>query len=368
MIKMCNFGRTPKALTEDIRAAVSRVLDSEAYILGNEVTGFERQWAHKCGVDFGIGVGNGMDAIELALRAIGVGVADEVIVPSMTAFASALAITRAGATAVFADIMPSSGLMSIESAQRCLSKRTKAIVLVHLYGQVRDMPEWIALCRDHRIELIEDCAQAHLACLDGRVAGNFGVAGAFSFYPTKNLGAVGDAGMIVTGDVELARQAASFRNYGQSARYQHDVLGANSRLDEIQAAILQAKLKWLPQMTERRRAIAATYDLGLKSPHFRLLVKPQQSSAHVYHQYVITSAYRDQLRHFLAKRQIETLIHYPRVLNQQLPYANARKDPLGVVNAEKHAATCLSLPCDPWLTTSEVEHVVGALNDFIPAR
>jgi dTDP-4-amino-4,6-dideoxygalactose transaminase len=368
MIKMNNFVRMPTALSEDIHAAVSRVLNSESYILGNEVTRFEQQWAHTCGVDFGIGVGNGMDAIELALRAIGVAAGDEVIVPSMTAFASALAITRAGATPVFADIVPSSGLMSVESALRCLSKRTKVIVLVHLYGQVRDMPEWMALCRDHRIELIEDCAQAHLACLDGRVAGNFGIAAAFSFYPTKNLGAVGDAGMIVTGSAEIAKQAASLRNYGQSARYQHDVLGANSRLDEIQAAILQAKLKWLPQMTDRRRTIAATYDLGLKSPYFRLLLKPTQSSAHVYHQYVITSPYRDQLRHFLSERQIETLIHYPRVLNQQLPYAHARKDPLGVVNAEKHAATCLSLPCDPWLTTSEVGHVVSALNDFTPAR
>jgi dTDP-4-amino-4,6-dideoxygalactose transaminase len=367
MIKMCNFGRTPKGLSEDVRAAVSRVLDSETHILGNEVTRFEQEWAGACGKEFGVGVGNGMDAIELSLRAIGVGQGDEVVVPSMTAFASALAITRAGATPVFADIEPSSALMSLHSARRCLSKRTKAIVLVHLYGQVRDMSEWIALCRDNQIELIEDCAQAHLACLNGRVAGSFGIASAFSFYPTKNLGAVGDAGMIVAGCAELARRAARLRNYGQSARYQHDVLGVNSRLDEIQAAILQAKLKWLPQMTDRRRAIAARYDFGITSPYITLLTKPAETAAHVYHQYVITSPYRDELRHFLAERKIETLIHYPQVLSRQLPYEHAQRDPLGVVHAERHAATCLSLPCDPWLTTSEVDHVVCALNDFVPA-
>ena len=366
MIKMANFRRMPSAMSEDIRVAVSRVLDSEAYILSNEVTRFEQEWASACGKDFGIGVGNGMDAIELSLRAIGIGPGDEVIVPAMTAFASALAITRAGATPVFADIEPSSALMSVHSVRRCLSKRTRAIVLVHLYGLLRDMSEWIALCRDNEIELIEDCAQAHLACLNGRVAGSFGIAAAFSFYPTKNLGAVGDAGMIVAGCAELAKRAARLRNYGQSDRYQHDVLGVNSRLDEIQAAILQAKLRWLPQMTDRRRTIAARYDFGIASPYVNLLTKPAEKTAHVYHQYVITSPYRDQMRHFLAERQIETLIHYPRVLSQQLPYEHAQRDPLGVVHAERHAATCLSLPCDPWLTSSEVNHVINAINEFSP--
>ncbi len=233
MILMNDFKAEPQEMREAMIDAARKVVESGWYVLGNEVASFERQWAEVCGVAHGVGVANGMDAIEIALRALDIGPGDEVITTPMTAFATVLAIIRSGAIPVLADIDPDTAILSRESVMRCLSSKTKAVVLVHLYGQIRQMPDWQALCEEHGIHLVEDCAQAHLAELQGRVAGSFGVIGAYSFYPTKNLGAVGDAGMLVTADASIAEKAQRLRNYGQSQRYHHPVRGMNSRLDEI---------------------------------------------------------------------------------------------------------------------------------------
>ncbi len=357
-----------KAESLEIRAAmldaIRRVLDSGWYILGKEVKAFERQWAEICGVSYGVGVGNGMDAIEVALRAAGIGPGHEVITTSMTAFASVLAILRAGATPVLADIDPNTGLLSRDSVKRCLSINTKAIVLVHLYGQVRDMAAWQIFCKEYGIALIEDCAQAHLATWRGQVAGSFGLAGAYSFYPTKNHGAVGDAGILVCQDSAFAEQAGRLRNYGQSERYYHPELGMNSRLDEIQAAILAARLPWLTSFTERRSEIAQFYHKDIKHPKIKKLALPEESMSHVYHLYVITSPDRVALIQHLQHQDIQTLIHYPVPVHQQKSCLSIRRDPAGLPACERHAAECLSLPCHPQMTDDDVGRVIDAVNTW----
>ncbi len=364
MILMNDFKAEPPELREAMLDAVRRVLESGWFVLGGEVSSFEQQWAAACGVAYGVGVGNGMDAIEIALRALDIGAGDEVITTPMTAFPTVLAILRAGATPVLADINPQTALLSIESAARCITPRTKAVVLVHLYGQVRAMDGWTEFCRKHDIYLIEDCAQAHLASLHGKVAGSFGVAGAYSFYPTKNLGAPGDAGMLVTQDEALAQRAGCLRNYGQRERYHHPELGMNSRLDEIHAAMLAQRMKYLSEFTERRRQIAYLYRTGIRNPLVRLLVDSEETLAHVYHLFVVTCEQRDSLQIHLQKHQVQSLIHYPIPIHIQEPCHKIARDPLGLVNSEHHAATCLSLPCHPQMTDKDVAVVVSAVNSF----
>jgi dTDP-4-amino-4,6-dideoxygalactose transaminase len=303
------------------------VLESGWYVLGNEVAAFEKQWASACGVAHAVGVGNGMDAIEIALRALDIGPGDEVITTPMTAFATVLAIIRAGATPVLADIDPHTALLSIQSTERCITSSTRAVVLVHLYGQMRNMDAWSALCAKRGITLVEDCAQAHLATWHGKVAGSFGAAGAYSFYPTKNLGAPGDAGMLVTGTEALAQRAGRLRNYGQSVRYHHPELGMNSRLDEIQAAMLFERLKWLPDFTERRRQIAGSYQKGIRNPLVLLLDTPEEPSAHVFHLFVVTCKERAQLQAHLQQHQVQSLIHYPVPIHKQPPCLDIARDP-----------------------------------------
>jgi dTDP-4-amino-4,6-dideoxygalactose transaminase len=364
MILMNDFKAEPSELRDAMLEAARRVLESGWYVLGNEVVEFEQQWSKACGVAHGIGVGNGMDAIEIALRALDIGPGDEVITTPMTAFATVLAILRAGATPVLADIDPQTALMSIESAGRCVTSRTKAVLLVHLYGQVRAMDAWTAFCDKHSIQLVEDCAQSHLACLNGKVAGSFGVAGAYSFYPTKNLGAAGDAGMLVTSDEGMASLAGQLRNYGQSVRYHHPELGMNSRLDEMHAAMLAERLKWLPKFTERRRHIAESYRSEIYNSQVQLLVKPEDSLAHAYHLFVVISDQRDALQAHLLKHQVQSLIHYPIPIHEQEPCKTITRDPLGLTNSEQHAATCLSVPCHPQMSDADVAAVILAMNSF----
>lgn len=364
MILMNDFRAEPPELREAMLGAVRRVLESGWYVLGNEVVAFEKQWASTCGVAHAAGVGNGMDAIEIALRALDIGLGDEVITTPMTAFATVLAIIRAGATPMLADIDPQTALLSIESAARCITPKTKAVVLVHLYGQIRSMDAWSALCGKHGITLVEDCAQAHLATWHGKVAGSFGAAGAYSFYPTKNLGAPGDAGMLVTDDEALVQRAGRLRNYGQSVRYHHPELGMNSRLDEIQAAMLSERLKWLSEFTKRRRQIAGAYHAGIKNPFVRLLAFPEESSAHVYHLFVVTCERRDELQAYLQQHQVQSFIHYPVPIHKQQPCSDIARDPHGLGNSERHAAMCLSLPCHPQMTDNDIETVISVVNSF----
>ncbi len=364
MILMNDFKAETVALRESMLDATRRVLDSGWYVLGNEVLAFEQLWATACSVAYGVGVGNGMDAIEIALRALDIGPGDEVITTPMTAFATVLAIIRSGATPVLADIDPRTALLSIDSAARCVSKNTKAVLLVHLYGQVRSMVAWQSFCEGAGIKLIEDCAQAHLATLNGKVAGSFGVAGAYSFYPTKNLGAAGDAGMLVTGDELLANRAKCLRNYGQSVRYHHPEIGMNSRLDELHAAMLSERLKWLPEFTGRRRQIAALYRSGIQNAAIGQLVSPEADSAHVYHLYVITCEQRDALQAHLHERGVQSLIHYPVPVHYQAPCRDIKMDAMGLHASELHADTCLSLPCHPQMSDDDIMQVIDAVNLF----
>jgi dTDP-4-amino-4,6-dideoxygalactose transaminase len=364
MILMNDFRAEPPVLRAAMSAAAARVFESGWYVLGPELERFEAQWAARCGVPHAVGVGNGMDAIEIALRAQDIGPGDEVVTTPMTAFATVLAILHAGATPVLADIDPDTALLSRESAARCVSSRTRAVLLVHLYGQVRDMDEWGAWCDARGVALIEDCAQAHLASWGGRVAGAFGVAGAYSFYPTKNLGAIGDGGILVTRDAALAKRAATLRNYGQSERYHHPEAGLNSRLDELQAAILAERLRWLDGFTARRREIAAAYRAGLNHPQVTLLAEPQEATAHVHHLFVVRTSARDALQVHLAANGVQSLIHYPVPVHRQEPCLNLRRDPVGLLHAETHAANCLSLPCHPQLTDVQVAAVIDAVNSF----
>lgn len=364
MILMNDFKAEPAEMRQAMLEAAQRVLESGWYVLGNEVVAFEKQWAQRCGVSHGIGVANGMDAIEIALRTLGIGVGDEVITTPMTAFASVLAILRSGATPVLADIDADTGLLSIESVRRCLSNKTKAVVLVHLYGQVRSMSAWVELCKQHKIELIEDCAQAHLATWQGGVAGSFGAAGAYSFYPTKNLGAPGDAGMLVTRCAEVAERAAQLRNYGQSVRYHHPVLGMNSRMDEIHAAMLSERLKWLGLFTQRRINISAAYRLGIYNQEVSQLAEPEHEGAHVYHLYVVRSPKRDAMQAHLLANGVQALIHYPVPIHMQKPCKDIRRDPIGLSRSDIHAAECLSIPCHPQMSDEDVEHVIQAVNSF----
>ena len=364
MILMNDFKAEPPEIREAMLQATSRVLESGWYVLGNEVKQFEEKWSRVCGVSHGIGVGNGMDAIEIALLGLSIGPGDEVITTPMTAFATILAIIRSGAKPVLADIDSETALLSTESVRRCLSTKTKAVVLVHLYGQLRHMDEWVNFCEENEIILIEDCAQAHQATWQGKVAGNFGQAGAYSFYPTKNLGAVGDAGMIITNHSALAIKARQFRNYGQSERYLHPVIGMNSRLDEVQAAMLSERMNWFTEFTKRRRQIAGSYHSKLDNPLVKHLIKPEQPSAHVYHLFVITCLQRDALQAHLLKKGVQALIHYPVPVHQQKPCSEIVRDPNGLNNSEKHASMCLSLPCHPQMSNTDIECVIESVNSF----
>jgi dTDP-4-amino-4,6-dideoxygalactose transaminase len=361
-ILLNDFQRIPDRVRDELAEASRRVIASGWYVLGRELKNFEQAWAAYCGVSTAVGVANGMDAIEIGLRASGIGPGDEVITTPLTAFATVLGILRAGAVPVLADIDPRSGLLDPASAARCVSARTKAVLVVHLYGQLRGMDTWREFCTRHGVQLLEDAAQAHGAAVDGRKAGTFGAWAAYSFYPTKNLGAFGDGGALCTNDAAIAARAVRLRNYGQAERYHHPDLGLNSRLDELQAAFLSVLLRELPDATARRQAIAARYRAEINTPRVRLLAPAESPSSHAYHLFVIRCDRRTELQAALEARGIQTLIHYPVCVHQQPPCRTIARDPHGLREAEAFADDCLSIPCHPYLTDAEVARVVAALN------
>ena len=282
----------------------------------------------------------------------------------MTAFATVLAIIRAGATPVLADIDPATALLDPVSVERCISPRTRAVLLVHLYGQVRNMERWAEICERSGTYLLEDCAQSHVATWKGKIAGTFGSWGAYSFYPTKNLGAVGDGGALVTTAEEIADKARILRNYGQSERYHHPELGLNSRLDELQAAILATRLDWLGGYTQRRKEIAAAYFGRISNRLIQTMAPPLERDSHVYHLYVIRCEERDRLAAYLQERGVSSLIHYPIPVHHQRPCRDVRIDPNGLMNAEQHATRCLSIPCHPQMNDNDLSTVIEAINEF----
>jgi dTDP-4-amino-4,6-dideoxygalactose transaminase len=364
MIEMNGFTAEPEELRQAELAGVERVFSSGRFILGKELERFEHAWADFCQTEFCVGVGNGMEALELGLRALDIGPGDEVITTPMTAIATVLAIIHAGATPVFADIDLANALLDISSVKRCVSSRTKAILLVHLYGQVCDMTSWIEFCRDAKIHLLEDCAQAHGAVFDRRGSGSVGAWGAFSFYPTKNLGAKGDAGAVVTNSKEVATRMKRLRNCGTTDRYTHTDAGLNSRLDEVQAAVLSVRLGWLKRFNARRQEIARRYLAEIKNPRIQLLAPPHHSENHVYHLFVIRCAQRDALLDFLTSKDVAALIHYPIPAHRQACCNGNRHDPSGLPNADLHAQQCVSIPCHPQLTDKNVAQVIDTINAF----
>ena len=290
-------------------AAIARVVASGWFVLGPEVERFEAEFAAACGGTHGVGVGTGTDAITLILRALDIGPGDEVITPPLSAAYSALAVMMAGARPVFADIDPARLTLDPAATEAAVTRRTRAILPVHLYGQPADMTAIMAVAARHNLTVVEDAAQAHLATSDGRPVGTMGVAGAFSFYPTKNLGALGDGGAVVTNDAALAARIKRLRNGGQTTRYRHEEAGANSRLDELQAAILRARLPYLRGWTARRRQIAAAYRAGITAPG--IAVPAQFDAGHVYHLFPVLTTRRDEAQAHLSANGVETLIHYP---------------------------------------------------------
>lgn len=348
-------------LADEINAAVQRVADSGWYILGPEVEAFEAEFAAYHGVAHAVGVANGTDALELALRAGGIGPGDEVITVAHTAMASVTAIENAGAIPVLADINGRSFTLDSARARDAISERSRAILVVHLYGGPADMDALKALADEHNLLLIEDCAQAHGAEYRGRKAGTIGHLGAFSFYPTKNMGAYGDGGAVITNDDALAAKLRKLRNYGQTTRYTHQSRGTNSRLDELQAAILRVKLRRLDAHNQRRREIAALYDEQLRGV---VIPGATEGSQHVYHLYVIRDARRDQLMTALKTRDIGTLIHYPIPVHLQESHRDLGLGMGSLPQTEKAAREILSLPMYIGLSDADVTRVCAAIADL----
>ncbi|MBY0547241.1 MAG: DegT/DnrJ/EryC1/StrS family aminotransferase [Candidatus Obscuribacterales bacterium] len=345
-----------ESLRKQIEESVQRVLPSGYYILGPELERFEKRFADFLGADFSVGCASGTEAIYLAMKAAGVGPGDEVIVVAHTAVPTISAISMTGAEPVFVDIDPSTYVMDATKVEAAITAKTKAIIPVHIYGQVVDLDPLLALGRARGIPVIEDVAQATGATYKGKIAGTMGDFGAFSFYPSKNLGAFGDGGAVCTNSEEGYRKLLMLRNYGQSKRYHHDEIGINSRLDELQAAILDAQLPYVHEWNVRRREIARRFTAGLKD----VVVTPAESSfgTHVYHLYVIQTQDRDALQQYLLDKGIQTLIHYPIPAHLQKAYAYRGYKRGDLPVTEQVTQRILSLPMFPELTDSQVDFVI----------
>lgn len=353
----------------EIDAAMQQVLEGGFYILGQEMEAFEQEFAAYIGAKYGIGVANGTDAIEMALRACDVGVGDVVITVSHTAVATVSAVERVGATPLLVDVDPVTYTMDVDCLEEAIAEvhqnpsigQLKAIVPVHLYGHPANMPAIMELARRYELFVIEDCAQAHGAILDGRKIGTWGHMAAFSLYPTKNLGALGDAGIVVTNDARLAEAVSVLRQYGWRKRYISDIPGTNSRLDPLQAAILRVKLRYLDEDNAARQSVAQQYNdyligLPLQLPEL------QGNVTHVYHQYVVRGQDRDSLKNFLDSYKIGTAIHYPAPVHLQPAYqARVPLGKRGLPVTEQLCGEILSLPIHPFLTAEEVQRTAEAI-------
>lgn len=352
------------ALRSRIEIAIIQAIESGTYILGPEVQGFEQEFSAFVGVSHGVGVASGTDALILCLRALGVGAGDYVVAVSHTAVATVAAIELAGARPLLVDIEPGTGTMSPRALADVLARppgRIAAVMPVHLYGQPADLTAIEPAVKLAGAALVEDAAQAHGALLGARTVGSIGRLAAFSFYPTKNLAAIGDGGMVVTGDDALAERLRALRQYGWRSRYVSDIAGVNSRLDEIQAAILRVRLTMLEAENQRRREIAAIYDSGLAGLPLQLPAR-RSDATHVFHQYVVRTPHREALQRALRERGIGTNIHYPVPVHLQPAYrGRVAIGPSGLAETERAAREVLSLPMFPQLTEEQVSRVVSGV-------
>ena len=362
-VPFVSFLPLERELDAELRASFERVYARSWYIEGQEDEAFEQAFAAYCGVRHCVGVGNGLDALMLILKALGIGPGDEVLVPSNTYIATALAVTYVGALPVFVE--PDIRTFDLDPAriEAKITERTRAIMPVHLYGQACDMDPIMAAAKKHGLYVVEDCAQAHGATYKGQKVGSFGDAAGFSFYPGKNLGALGDAGAVVTDSEEIAKAVRALGNYGSDYKYHHILKGHNSRLDELQAAFLSAKLPHLDRMNEERRRIAARYSAEIRNPKITLpLVLPD--CVPVWHVYGVRCRERDALEKHLNERGIGTNKHYPIPMHRQECYRDLGLNQGALPIAEEISATELSIPMYYGMTDAEIQYVIDALNDF----
>lgn len=358
-VPFLDLGAASRELAAAQQAAIERVVESGWFVLGPEVERFERDFAASAGAEHAIGVGNGLDALRLTLEALGIGTGDEVLVPSHTFVATWLAVAATGARIVPVEPATHAFLPSPEEYATAITPRTAAIVPVHLYGEPADLPGLAALADRHGLALVADAAQAHGAHIGGRAAGAFGTASTWSFYPAKNLGALGDAGAITTDDAALAARLRRLRNYGSETKYVHLERGVNSRLDELQAAVLGVRLHVLDAWNDRRRVIAGRYAAGLRDAGLDL---PVAADGHVWHLYVVQAEDRDGLAARLAADGIGTLVHYPVPCHRQAAFAGFALAGLRLPVAERLAATVLSLPIGPHLSATDADRVIDAVH------
>lgn len=360
MIPFLDLGAAYRELKTEIDEAVHRVLDSGWYVLGPEVDAFEGEWAHYCDASHAVGVANGLDALVLALRALDIRAGDEVIVPSNTYIATWLAVTAVGAKPVPVEPDPATHNIDPARIEAAINSRTRAILPVHLYGQPADLDPILALAARYRLKTVEDAAQAHGARYRSKRIGGHGDIVCWSFYPGKNLGALGDGGAVTTNNADLADRIRMLRNYGSREKYVNEMQGVNSRLDPLQAAILRVKLKHLDEWTERRRAIADAYRDALMGAELTLPAVPDWAEP-AWHLHVVRSTKRDQLQKRLGEAGIGTLIHYPIPPHMQAAYAGLGHAPDALPIARQLAGEVLSLPIGPHLALGDVERVIAAV-------
>ena len=359
-VPFATFERMHEPLRDEIQEAFMRVFDKGQFIQGSEYHAFESEFAAYCGAAEAVGVASGLDALVLALRVLGIGAGDEVIVPANTFVATALAVSVVGADVVVVDPSDTTYNMT-KSFESAITEKTKAVIPVHLYGQAADIEDIVSIARKHGLYVIEDCAQAHGAKYNGRHVGTFGDFGCFSFYPGKNLGALGDGGAIITNNAELAKRAHMFANYGSEVRYHHIEKGMNSRLDEVQAAVLRIKLRHLDDYCVDRQRVADRYLQLINNPEI-ILPKVGENRNHVWHIFAVRCARRDELKDYLEQKGIGTNCHYPITIADQGAYA---QDHLVATDfARELASTELSLPLYVGMTDEEIEYVAQALNEF----
>jgi len=363
MIPVSDTKRQYLSIKKEIDSAIQKTIDKGWFILGENVEAFEKEFAGYLGAKHAVGVGSGTEALHLALVAIGIKEGDEVITAPNTAVPTVSAISFANAKPVFVDIDPTSFNIDVTKIEKSITKRTKAIIPVHLYGQSADMGPVMKIARKHGIKVIEDACQAHGTEYKGRKVGTIGNIGCFSFYPSKNLGCYGDGGMCVTNDPRLSEKIWLLRNYGQKQRYYHSIKGFNSRLDELQAAVLRVKLKYLDKWNAKRRSIAIMYDDLLRDSDVQT-PKEMPYSKHVYHLYVIKSRKRDALQEYLAKNDVNTLIHYPIPVHVQDAYLDLKLKKGSYPVSERNAKEILSLPMFPELTENEIMQIVSLIRAF----
>jgi dTDP-4-amino-4,6-dideoxygalactose transaminase len=351
-------------LMAELLGVVERVAHDAAFTLGPEVEGFERNFAAYCEAEHALGISSGTTALELALRGLGIGPGDEVIVPTYTFFASAEAVTTVGATPRLVDVDPETATITAEIVERALTPRTRCVIPVHLFGRPVDMDPILDLCRERGIAVVEDACQAHGARYRGRRVGSLGDVGCFSFYPTKNLGGWGDGGALVTNDAELAEKVRLLRSHGEGTRNRHELVTGTHRLDALQAAILDVKLGHLDDWNQKRRQAAATLSTALSDSSLALPAPAAPDCENVFHLYVVRSAERDALRSHLDQRGVASGIHYPTPIHLQPAYVELNLGPGSLPVAERLASECCSLPIFPAIEDGQIAETVAAIESF----